>query len=98
MQNYKELVAKLRATKSVSKRQMLDAAADAIEQLMEDLRQSGRHEPCDYCSKNRTWVPYCAQDVICDVCQNSECPCHDCRDFSKWEWRGVPEEGRNETL
>lgn len=46
MKDYKELIAKLRATKSQSKRKMLDDAADAIELLqrqrahLEDVRQT----------------------------------------------------------
>lgn len=37
MRDYKELIAKLRATKSQSKRKMLDDAADAIEHLQRQL-------------------------------------------------------------
>lgn len=46
MKDYKELIAKLRATKTQSKRKMLDDAADAIEHLQrliahkEDVIQS----------------------------------------------------------
>lgn len=39
MNDYKELTAKLRATVSVSKRQMLDAAADTIERLTRELAE-----------------------------------------------------------
>lgn len=37
MKDYKELIAKLRATKSQSKRKMLDEAADAIEHLQRQI-------------------------------------------------------------
>jgi len=37
MKDYKELIAKLRSTKSQSKRKMLDEAADAIEHLQRRL-------------------------------------------------------------
>lgn len=37
MKDYKELIAKLRATKTQSKRKMLDDAADAIECLQRQL-------------------------------------------------------------
>lgn len=37
MKDYKELIAKLRATKSQSKRKLLDDAADAIEHLQRQL-------------------------------------------------------------
>lgn len=37
MKDYKELTARLRATKSQSKRKMLDEAADAIEALQRQL-------------------------------------------------------------
>ena len=37
MKDYKELTAKLRATKSQSKRKMLDDAADAIEHLQRQI-------------------------------------------------------------
>ena len=37
MKDYKELIAKLRSTKSQSKRKMLDDAADAIEGLQRQL-------------------------------------------------------------
>lgn len=37
MKDYKELIAKLRATKTQSKRKMLDDAADAIEHLQRQL-------------------------------------------------------------
>lgn len=37
MKDYKELIAKLRTTKSQSKRKMLDEAADAIECLQRQL-------------------------------------------------------------
>lgn len=37
MKDYKELIAKLRTTKSQSKRKMLDEAADAIEHLQRQI-------------------------------------------------------------
>ena len=37
MKDYKELIAKLRTTKSQSKRKMLDDAADAIEHLQRQI-------------------------------------------------------------
>lgn len=37
MKDYKELIAKLRSTKSQSKRKMLDEAADAIEHLQRQI-------------------------------------------------------------
>lgn len=37
MKDYKELITKLRATKTQSKRKMLDDAADAIEHLQRQL-------------------------------------------------------------
>lgn len=37
MKDYKELIGKLRATKSQSKRKLLDDAADAIEHLQRQL-------------------------------------------------------------
>ena len=37
MKDYKELIAKLRSTKTQSKRKMLDDAADAIEHLQRQI-------------------------------------------------------------
>ena len=106
---YGALAAKLRSTKSESKRRMLDEAAAAIEdlerelaeeryrhdryvdyaverdkmidRLKEDLRQSGKNDPCDYCKHNGE-QPNCKNaDYICDQCPHGECRCHGCRDF-----------------
>lgn len=66
-----------------------------IDQLKEDLRNSGRNDPCDYCKHNYEPVP-CAEDRVEDIvpcwgCERAECICHACRDWNKWEWRGMPE-------
>ena len=69
-----------------------------IDQLKRDLKESGRKDPCSFCRFMYQPVPCEGADYICDECSHESCVCHGCRGFDKWEWRGVPEEGRNETL
>ena len=61
-------------------------------QLLDDLKQSLRHEPCDYCKHAKEPVPCAGSDYVCDECTHHGCFCYDCRDCSKWEWRGIPVE------
>ena len=87
--DYKELIAKLRATKSVSKRQMLDAAADTIEQLLADLRGK-----CSCCVNYGSFLRCLeSEDWIVEECEDcdQDCQCKSCEKGSKWEWRGIPE-------
>ena len=67
-------------------------------QLLEDLRQSGRHEPCDYCKHNEAWLAYCTRGSLCDECLDCACPCNNCEEFSKWEWRGIPNRVESDTV
>lgn len=60
-----------------------------MDQMKEDLRQSGRSDPCDYCKHKGEQLNCEGADFLCDLCLHGECRCHDCRDFSNWEWRGI---------
>lgn len=89
--DYKDLITRLRSVTSRSKGDLLEEAADIIEQLIADLKQSGRHELCDFCVHGQQpaacfdkpdWV------VDCKKCE-ADCPCKNCRDNSGFEWRGV---------
>lgn len=85
MEDYKKLVEQLRSTVSVSKRRMLDAAADMIEAMEDEIKRLDTD--CCACRHNQT-RPQC-DDVIglCYECP-FDCPCSTCRDNSNWEWRG----------
>lgn len=87
----KNLPDKLRATASESKRQMLDAAADAIEQLLEDLRGD-----CSCCIRSGDFHR-CMEEVRfvnkCEDC-DQDCKCKGCDNGSEWAWRGVQKEGQ----
>lgn len=76
---YGDLVAKLRDTKSESKRQMLDDAADAIESLKEELEDERyRHDRCvDYAVKRDSMFDRLMEDMK-EVCRSGE-PCEVCR-------------------
>lgn len=80
-----ELVAKLRSTKSESKRKLLDTAADLIEKMEAEIK--GLDTDCRACRHNQD-KPKCYEtDTLCDDCP-FDCPCATCRDNSNWEWRG----------
>lgn len=78
--DYKELVAKLRATVSVSKRQMLDAAADAIELLSRELADE-RHrfeKYADYSIQRDKMIEQLKKDLLsadfnggCEFCKRA---------------------------
>ena len=92
--NHKELVEKLRNTKSESKRKMLDEAADIIEALVADLKQAAHCDTCDICAHSK-------QEPTCQCCEifdfecfrcEFDCVCKNCIESSKFEWRGVQKE------
>lgn len=89
--DHKELIARLRSVESRSKGDLLEEAADIIDQLIADLKQSGRHELCDFCVHGQQAAP-CFDNmdwvVDCEKCK-ADCPCKNCRDNSCFEWRGV---------
>ena len=53
MQMYDDLISQLRATKSRSKRQLLDRAAAAIERLQAEVQRT-QAEPCEGCVHEQT--------------------------------------------
>lgn len=105
MENYKQLVLQLRNTVSVSKRQMLDAAADAImtllaekEQLkaerdaaLDDLKTLVRfQDPCEVCGVERNTEACEEAGWDCDDCKAvGTCDCVDCGVGSHFKWRGI---------
>ena len=86
--NYKALLAALRSIESRSKRELLDKAIETIEALVDDLYNSDCRESCDFCVHGHEPAPCEGSDFVCDNCE-CDCICKDCRDNSKWEWRGV---------
>ena len=84
----RDLIAALRSTKSRSKRALLDEAADTIEALITDLVRSESRVLCDFCTRSHTPAPCELADFDCSGCTH-DCPCKDCVDGSKFEWRGV---------
>ena len=57
--------------------------------LIEQIKE--RHD-CIDCKHN----DYCEFDnanlIDCMNCEQEECPCADCCDYRRWEWRGLPPE------
>lgn len=85
--NTQELINALRSTQSRSKRALLDAAADTIEALLEELRVS---VPCLVCAHHGEDDERCAAgDYDCSKCAQ-KCPCLDCNyPYNHFEWRGI---------
>lgn len=74
--NTKDLIHALHSTQSRSKRALLDAAADTIEALLEDLRDAA-NDPCHYCK-------------YVNVCVEPDCSDDRCGPSVKlFEWRGI---------
>ena len=87
----KELIDKLRSTQSVSKRALLDEAADVIEALLADLKNIAYD--CACCVHAGKTRPCENTDYMCVECP-FECVCKTCRDNSNWEWRGIRDAAR----
>lgn len=65
-----------------------EAERDAI---IEQIKE--RHDCLD-CKHNDFCEFDGADDAIvfdCMNCMKEECPCNECCDSSRWEWRGLPE-------
>lgn len=84
MEGYKQIVEKLRSTKSESKRKLLDNAADLIEKLVEKCKELDTD--CKACANAKVMVPCEATEefLMCDTC-SMDCVCKTCRDNSNWE-------------
>lgn len=71
------------------------AAADLIERLTAErdalIEQMKERHSCLDCKH----FDYCKFDdatiIECMNCVQEGCPCAECRDSSRWEWRGLPE-------
>lgn len=89
--NWKELVSELRSMESRSKRELLDNAADAIENLHESLVHCLRlsSDCCTYCIHGREPQPCESVETMgCDECE-LHCRCSDCvQGDNKFEWNG----------
>lgn len=82
------IVEALRNTESRSKQELLTAAADTIDALLEDLKTLvDKAEPCDLCVNRH--ITCKTEEFDCDNCPDP-CPCHDCcTGGDGWEWRGI---------
>ena len=97
---YDDLIKQLRETPSRSKRELLDKAADAIEELeqkfnslLADTKQlADDMDECRICAHDATAVLCVAWHLDCRTC-TSDCVCKDCDRGEKWEWRGRKKEG-----
>ena len=91
----RKLVKQLRSTVSVSKRKMLDAAANTIEKLLAEVAEFDAavaelkelDVDCLVCDHNHRTAPCEGTDYLCDDCP-FECPCKGCKNNSKWAWHG----------
>ena len=88
----KTIVDELRAKPSRDNRNLLDRAADRIEELeaayenlADDVKKNAARDICDIC-KHANIHPDCPCD--CEECNESECVCRNCINSSNWEWRG----------
>lgn len=70
------------------KRAQAEAERDA---LIEQIKE--RHDCID--CKHNNYCEFDNENVIdcmnCVNCVQEECPCAGCCDYSRWEWRGLPE-------
>lgn len=82
--------------------QDLDVAANLIESLQSQLSESQRranaaakdlhhNDACSICTGSSVEVDGC--ECECLDCKLN-CRCKDCRDESKWQWRGLQEAGK----
>lgn len=92
---YDDLIKQLRETPSRSKRELLDKAAQVIEELerkfnalMADMSRVLKDEDwCAICAHGQTPALCETEDVSCFACP-ADCICKDCNGDSHWEWRG----------
>lgn len=84
------LVEELRTKKSRDNRELLDKAADTIEQLQKayngliaDVKQNAIRDVCDIC-KHNVMFDDCEDCFTCKL----DCPCRECKEGSNWKWRG----------
>ena len=57
-----------------------------IERLKEDLRSAT--DRCKFCVQMTKPLLCLGSDYLCHECNQHDCVCQDCKDGSKWEWRG----------
>ena len=95
--DYNDLIKRLRETPSWSKRELLDKAADAIEELerkfnalMEDTKKIiDDADSCDICAHVSTAKSCGIVDISeCYLCLDEGCVCKNCDSSDNWKWRG----------
>ena len=61
-------------------------AMEDVELLKEDLRSAT--DRCKFCVQMTKPLLCLGSDYLCHECNQHDCVCQDCKDGSKWEWRG----------
>ena len=61
-------------------------AIEDVERLKEDLRSAT--DRCKFCVQMTKPLLCLGSDYLCHECNQHDCVCQDCKDGSKWEWRG----------